>query len=229
MIHTQRELDGTDSVFIEIKDWLSPEKQLKIYDELQSIDDWKEGDLMGKPIKRLQKWYHDDLKYFSSFWRDQDLPRWKAHRHDDWLRIVRQSVQDELNRIFETTIVEHDIRGCNLPNINSTLINYYRDGSDSIKFHRDDERIFGDNPTVAMLIFGAERPLEFVRSNYDPMNSYDISHNLSEAHLNKSFTVSQGTLFIMMGSVQKYYIHGIQKDMDVMDERFSITFREHKN
>jgi alkylated DNA repair dioxygenase AlkB len=67
-----------------------------------------------------------------------------------------------------------------------------------------------------MLTFGCERSLKFKRNNKD------------ETYLDKSFTVKSGSLFIMMGAVQKYYKHGIEKENDISDVRFSLTFREHK-
>jgi len=34
---------------------------------------------------------------------------------------------------------------------------------------------------------------------------------------------------MMMGSVQKKYFHGIERNLDVKEGRYSVTFREHKN
>jgi hypothetical protein len=228
-IYSHREIDGTDSVFIEIKDWLSPDLSMKIKKHLDDIDDWKHGNLWGKSICRLQKWFHDDGRYFSDFWHDQTHARWMSHDHDEWLIMLRDMIQTELNHIFLEIVPKFGFAGCNLPSINSTLLNYYRDGGDIIRHHRDDEKIFGDNPSIAMLTFGAVRPLDFARSTFMPDAPYDISPNPHESHLNRCYKVPQGSLFIMMGSVQKYYTHGIQKDASVVDSRYSITFREHKN
>jgi len=226
-IWSNREIDGTDSVFIEIKDWLSIDTKLQIKKILAETGDWKHGDLWKKPICRLQKWFHDDGKYFSSFWNDQSHKRWMSHDHDDWMLKLRDLIQIKLNYIFSEIIPKYNLIGCNLPTLNSTLLNYYRNGTDVIKYHRDDEKIFGNNPTVAMLVFGAERPLNFVRSTYNPKYPHSLLRNYDETHLDKSFTINEGSLFIMMGSVQKYYIHGIQKDTTITDPRYSITFREH--
>lgn len=223
------EKDGTNSVFIEIKDWLSPELSAQVKQYLDNIVDWKHGNLWGKSICRLQKWFHDDGKYFSDFWHDQSHVRWMSHDHDECLLILRDKIQSELNHFFSDVIPKYGFIGCNLPTINSTLLNYYRDGGDIIKHHRDDEKIFGDNPTIAMLTFGAVRPLDFIRSTFKPDAPYDISPYLCESHLNHRYNIEQGSLFIMMGSVQKYYTHGIQKSADIIDPRYSITFREHKS
>ena len=44
---------------------------------------------------------------------------------------------------------------------NSVLINYYRDGQDSMGWHADNEKELGLNPTIAALSFGGERDLVF--------------------------------------------------------------------
>lgn len=40
------------------------------------------------------------------------------------------------------------------------LLNYYRDGRDSIAWHADDELELGPNPTIVAVSFGAERGFE---------------------------------------------------------------------
>ena len=86
---------------------------------------------------------------------------------------------NELNKnlsdIFDVTPIEEvkldeiinasQFNGITHPKINSSLINYYRDGNDYIKYHADDELVFGSNPTVSMLTFGCERTLKFRRNN----------------------------------------------------------------
>jgi len=120
---------------------------------------------------------------------------------------------EKIDEIFIT----NNFEGWNHSKINSSLINFYRNGNDYIKYHADDELVFGSNPTVSMLTFGCERTLKFKRNKK------------SESELNKSFKVKSGSLFIMAGAVQKYYKHGIEKDKEISDMRYSITFREHKN
>lgn len=226
---SNREIDGTDSVFIIIDDFLDSEEQ-KIYDEhVRNIEDWKNGHFFGCEIQRLQKWYNDDDKYFSKHWANQSHDRWKSNKHEGWLLSLRDKVQRKINEVFDTIIIENDLSGCNRPVLNSSLLNYYRDGSDCIKYHSDDEKVFGSNPTVGMLAFGSQRYLQFKRIQYKTENEYQYVRNPAEDHLNKKFVIKPGSLFLMMGSVQKYYYHGIDKDLSVNDARYSITFRAHKN
>ena len=44
---------------------------------------------------------------------------------------------------------------------NSVLLNYYRDGNDSVAWHRDNEKELGVNPVIASLSLGHPRCFDF--------------------------------------------------------------------
>jgi alkylated DNA repair dioxygenase AlkB len=221
------EQDSSNCVFIQIDNFLN-DSEIKLYQEkVINIDDWKKGIFNNNKTPRLQKWFQDDNKYFSNKWINQSHERWMSNLSDDWLFELRNKIQEKTNELFEY-IIDLNLTGCNKPKLNSSLINYYRDGNDYIKYHRDDESIFGDNPTICMLTFGTERELKFKRIHKNEFTN-TVNLNNSDESLNKSFVIKPGSLFIMMGSVQKYYCHGIEKDSTIFEPRYSLTFREHKN
>lgn len=225
-IHYNKESDGNHSVFVMDNNFLDKEEQEQYLVHLQNIEDWKSGEFFGNTVPRLQKWYHDDGNYFSKYWTNQDIARWKSHEAEEWLLKLRVKIQQKINEIFET-MIDNKFIGCNKPSINSCLINYYRTGNDFINYHRDDERIFGDNPSVAMMAFGQERNLEFKRTFYNN-ETQEHKINKDEESLNKSFKIKAGSLFIMMGATQKYYCHGIERDRRINNSRYSVTFRDHR-
>ena len=45
--------------------------------------------------------------------------------------------------------------------------------------------------------------------------------------MNFDINLEHGSLLLMGGSTQKYFAHGIDKDPNCKETRFSITFREH--
>lgn len=216
--------DNTHSVFVTIDNFLSKSEIDYYKNKVENVTDWKAANFFGN-TPRLQKWYQDDNKYFSNHWFNQTHERWMSNKSEDWLIDIRNKVQDKVNYVFKYEINDK-FNGCHRPNINSSLINYYRDGNDYIKYHKDDEKVFGDNPTVVMLTFGSERELKFKRNNCDTNYKYDNYDNNND--LNKSFTIKEGTLFMMMGGVQKNYWHGLERDIKIKDPRYSLTFREHK-
>jgi alkylated DNA repair dioxygenase AlkB len=214
-----------DSVFIEIPNFLSAE-DIALYESLLiSTHDWKAGEFITGKTPRLQKWFQDDARYFSKHWNNQDLERWKSSAADAWLVDLRSRIQKAINTLFETQI-DGVYTGCRRPEFNSTLINYYRDGNDYIRYHKDDEKVFGDNPTIAMLTFGCPRDLKF-KWTMTPKDRTSATFSTMHHENDKSYCVEPGTLFLMAGSVQKCYWHGVERDPSITDSRFSLTFREH--
>ena len=57
---------------------------------------------------------------------------------------------------------------------NSVLINYYRDGQDSVAWHADDERELGEAPVIASVSLGAERIFEMKEKNNSPAKKYRL-------------------------------------------------------
>jgi alkylated DNA repair dioxygenase AlkB len=93
---------------------------------------------------------------------------------------------------------------------NSLLLNRYRDGQDSISPHADNEPELGENPVVATLSFGAER--EFV-----------LRHRKKKEKL--VYRLGHGSLLVMGGTSQQFWLHGIPKTDAPVGERISLTFR----
>jgi alkylated DNA repair dioxygenase AlkB len=95
---------------------------------------------------------------------------------------------------------------------NHVLVNRYRSGDDSIGLHADDERELGEDPVVATVSFGATRRLALVprRKGDGPRRTVDLGH---------------GALFVMGGTCQRHFRHGIPREPGVRGERISLTFR----
>ncbi|MGH9025135.1 MAG: alpha-ketoglutarate-dependent dioxygenase AlkB [Acidimicrobiia bacterium] len=92
-------------------------------------------------------------------------------------------------------------------------LNYYRDGRDSVAFHRDRELRHLDDTLIAILTLGAERPF-LVR----PRGGGN-SRNLSPA---------SGDLLVMGGRTQRDWEHGIPK-VARAGPRISATWRWSSN
>jgi alkylated DNA repair dioxygenase AlkB len=95
---------------------------------------------------------------------------------------------------------------------NHVLLNRYRTGDDSIGLHADDERELGEDPLVATVSLGATRRLVLVprRTGDGPRRAVDLGH---------------GALFVMGGTCQRHFRHGIPREPAVRAERISLTFR----
>jgi alkylated DNA repair dioxygenase AlkB len=145
------------------------------------------GKLMKTP--RLTAWYGDnDKDYTFSGTKYHPIP---------WT--------DELITIKEKTETVAGIR------FNSVLLNYYRDGNDSVAWHSDDEYELGKDPVIASVSFGQVR-------------RFDIRHKLD--HDRKySIYLENGSLLLMKGNLQHDWEHRIAKSIKPMKERVNLTFR----
>ena len=93
---------------------------------------------------------------------------------------------------------------------NSVLLNYYRDGADSMGMHSDDERELGPEPAIASLSFGASR-------------TFILRHKASKRTV--KFDLTDGSLLLMAGSLQTHWVHGINKTAKPTGPRVNLTFR----
>jgi alkylated DNA repair dioxygenase AlkB len=93
---------------------------------------------------------------------------------------------------------------------NSVLLNYYRDGADSMGMHSDDERELGPQPAIASLSYGAAR-------------TFVLRHKRSKRTL--KLDLRDGNLLLMAGALQQNWQHGINKTAKPTGARLNLTFR----
>jgi alkylated DNA repair dioxygenase AlkB len=93
---------------------------------------------------------------------------------------------------------------------NSVLINYYRNGKDSMGWHADNEPELGENPMIASLSLGSAR--DFV-----------LKHN-QRSDLKKVFSLNSGSLLLMGKGIQKNWKHALPKRAHA-GPRINLTFR----
>lgn len=140
---------------------------------------------------RLTAWYGDDQAIYSySGKRYQPLP-WTA-----LLTQLRRSVEAAVGADF-----------------NSVLLNYYRDGADSMGLHADDEPELGPQPCIASLSLGETRTLYF---------KHKFRKDLKPCNL----ALESGSLLVMQGTTQQYWKHGIRKVSRHCEARVNLTFRQ---
>lgn len=103
----------------------------------------------------------------------------------------------------------HDFNGLNFTHV---LCNFYRDGNDSMGWHRDNESVLGKNPDIASLTFGATRVFQ-VRHYESKKYKLDIP-------------LTHGSLLMMTGESQHYWEHQLPKTKKVNGPRINLTFRK---
>lgn len=94
---------------------------------------------------------------------------------------------------------------------NSVLLNYYRDGNDSVSWHSDGDGIPGRNMFVASVSLGQERVFD-IRNK----ENHTIKFNI---------LLEDGSYLLMKGDFQDKWQHRIAKSTIPMKERVNLTFR----
>jgi alkylated DNA repair dioxygenase AlkB len=155
---------------------------------------WRHDDIQihGKliPLPRLQQWYCDEYTVLRYSGMSLQPLRWT----DELL-----SIRAHLKRLTDLSF-------------NGVLVNCYRNGNDSVGWHRDNELQFGKNPVIASVSFGAAR--DFVLKHLYKAHEQPIKCSLSH-----------GSLLIMGDTVQNYWKHQLPKRKDVALPRINLTFR----
>lgn len=108
-----------------------------------------------------------------------------------------------IKRVIETFLPDSDF--------NSVLLNLYRDGSDKVSWHADDEKGLGTNPLIASVSLGATR-------------RFDLKHK-TEPDEKLQLELVPGSLIIMKGALQHNWLHQIPIQKKITDPRINLTFR----
>ncbi|RMZ52169.1 hypothetical protein APUTEX25_001559, partial [Auxenochlorella protothecoides] len=108
--------------------------------------------------------------------------------------------------------VKERVEACLGTSFNSCLLNYYRDGKDKMSWHSDNEPLYGSEPTIASVSFGAARDF-ILRSNEDHA-------------CKRTYSLGQGTLLVMGGSTQDHWMHAVPPRARVEEPRINLTFRQ---
>lgn len=100
---------------------------------------------------------------------------------------------------------------------NSCLLNLYHSGEEGMGWHSDAEKDLKPNSVIASLSLGAER--KFV-----------LKHKINKDKV--EILLENGSLLIMGGSTQKYWLHRLPPTKKIIQPRINLTFRtilENKN
>jgi len=178
-------------------DWKNAKWKSIPADELEKIRfrhiNWKQDTIRmyGKsiPLPRLTAWYGDSGKAYTYSGITSKPNEWNKG-----LLYLKQQIEQFASIEF-----------------NSVLLNWYRDGTDQLAWHADDEPELGLNPAIASANFGEARDF-VIRKNDDSSKRITIP-------------LKHGTLLLMLGELQHYWQHSVPKRAKVHGSRFNLTFR----
>lgn len=164
----------------------------EIFEELSNSNIWDQPSInfSGKlvPIPRLTAWYGDSGKNYSYSGIKLDPLPW-----DLLMGEVKSRIEDETGHQF-----------------NSALLNFYRDGNDSVSWHQDDEPELGEDPIIASLSLGGTRTFKLKNIETGEIKNYDLEND---------------TILLMGSGIQREWQHSIPKTKKLVNPRINITFR----
>ncbi|MBL7903652.1 MAG: alpha-ketoglutarate-dependent dioxygenase AlkB [Bacteroidales bacterium] len=173
--------------------FIGHDESLRLMQTLISRMPWEQEQLLifGKkhPVPRLVAWVGDEGKnYRYSGVQHHPLP-WTPELTDLKVRIEQYTGYA----------------------FNTVLLNWYRNGRDSMGWHADNEPELGVNPVIASLSLGERRLFRF-RQTDNHRNSF-------------GFPLENGSLLLMAGAIQHHWQHCIPKSAKPMGDRINLTFR----
>ncbi|WMX17158.1 alpha-ketoglutarate-dependent dioxygenase AlkB [Aureispira sp. CCB-E] len=179
--------------------WFMPnfmplDKAASYYKIFQETINWRQEEIKyyGKiyPIPRKTAWYgYEGFNYKYSGIMCNPEP---------WTKELM-----EIKRVIEYFMPKQDF--------NSVLLNMYRDGTDKVSWHADDEKGLGINPTIASVSLGAVR-------------RFDLKHK-HDKDLKLQIELTPGSLIVMTGSLQHNWLHQIPVQKRIKETRINLTYR----
>lgn len=175
---------------------------------------WHDIDLgadYGTLLERLladSEWRQERITVYGKAHLQPRLSAWYGdlgYRYSG-IRLQPQPWNDDLLRL------KHRVEALTRCTFNSVLLNYYRDGNDSMGMHSDDERELGRQPAIASLSLGATR--DFI-----------LKHRHRRDLQTVKLPLPAGSLLLMQGETQRNWRHGINKNRRGCGARLNLTFR----
>jgi alkylated DNA repair dioxygenase AlkB len=164
-----------------------------LYTQLKNGVPWKQEPIViaGRSIMqpRLTAWYGDAGKPYSYSGITMHPYPWS-----DALLHIRQRIEAVAAHTFT-----------------SALLNFYRDGNDSVGWHRDNEKELGKDPLIGSVSFGVPRTFYF--------------RHAKEKRATEKIVLTSGSFLLMKGTTQHHWLHSIKKEPRITEGRINITFR----
>ncbi|MDX2188962.1 MAG: alpha-ketoglutarate-dependent dioxygenase AlkB [Bacteroidota bacterium] len=170
--------------------------------------DAKKSDELFQKFKENIHWNHEQITLFGKKIFEPRLTAWfgsKSYKYSG-KNMQPQSLNSDLEWIIQKINSDVGLE------FNTVLLNYYRNGTDSMGWHSDDEKELGPSPIIASISMGAERTIHF---------------RLKENHkIVKKCLLHHGSLLIMKGNTQLLWQHALPKVKNLEQPRINLTFRK---
>lgn len=174
-----------------------------------SFFDTATSDTIYHDLNNTIQWKQDDIKVFGKI---HPQPRLTAlYGNNDKSYTYSNITMHPHPFTSDLLHIKEKIELISKVNFTTCLLNLYRDGRDSNGWHSDNEKELGKQPVIASVSLGQERWFHF-------------KHKTNK-NLKQKIILQHGSLLIMKGTTQEYWLHQIPKTKKVIRPRINLTFR----
>jgi len=160
-------------------------------------------------LMRDIKWKNDEVKIFGKQIITKRKVAWYADGGVSYT--YSNTTKAGLNWTKELLKLKNLVEEITQETYNSCLLNLYHDGDEGMGWHSDDEKSIVKHSAIASVSFGAER--KFV-----------LKHKVTAETVSQYLT--DGSLLLMKGETQTYWLHALTKTKKVDSPRINLTFRK---
>jgi alkylated DNA repair dioxygenase AlkB len=194
-----------------------PDADLRLWEQFFSRHD---ADKYFRLLKDATPWQQRERKMYDRMVLDPRLTAYYGGANGlEWtpvLEAIKAGVEAECNKAG----VEAE---CKL-SFNRVLLNYYRDGNDSVAWHSDTLPADGKHHAIASVTFGETRVFK-VRAKANPnVRVPDILPPNKNAPV-LDIPLTHGSFLLMGKTMQDHYEHHIPKTSKSIGPRINLTFR----
>jgi alkylated DNA repair dioxygenase AlkB len=180
-----------------------------LFDYRPGIFDIAESDYLMEKLLAATPWQQHITRLYD---KEVITPRLMAWYGDVQNEILTAKLPGLLPWNKELKEIEAKVVQLSGIQCNCVLLNYYRDGNDSVAWHSDKEAAPGRKTVVGSVTFGQVR-------NFDIRNK----HNHSERY---TIRLEHGSFLLMKAGFQDAWEHRIPKSTQPMRGRLNLTFRQ---
>jgi alkylated DNA repair dioxygenase AlkB len=186
--------DIPDAELVLYEHFFTKEDADRLYKIILGTTNWQQDNITvyGKThlTPRLTAWYGDTKKPYTYSGTKMEPHPWTPE-----LLYIKEKIESKTGITFT-----------------SVLLNLYRNGQDSVGWHRDNEPELGNNPPIGSVSFGETRPFRIRHKFRKNINPVEIP-------------LTHGSFLLMAGPMQHFWEHSIPKTAKQISPRINLTFR----
>jgi alkylated DNA repair dioxygenase AlkB len=184
-----------------------PDADVLLY---RNLFDKVDSDNLYQTLLKQTRWRQDRGKFYG---KEIDLPRLTAWYGDSGKTYTYSGIVMNPDPWTPTLLyIKGEVDKAAETRFNSVLLNLYRNGQDGLSWHRDNESELGAEPPICSVSLGATRRFQF-------------KHRLRKDLARVDIDLTHGSLLVMKGTTQQYWLHQIPKTKKHVTARINLTFR----